>query len=319
MNPKRLASIVALAATMMLVMASSAFASNTPTAKQSTQNIVEVASGAPQFSTLVSLVQRAGLVETLSGEGPFTVLAPTNNAFDRLSPATLRKLQNNRAQLRKVLLYHVIAGEVMAADVVKLNGKNVATAEGTTVLVRVRGGKVYFKAGARKGARVITPDIEASNGVIHGINRVLIPPTILGVALNHPQFSTLVTLVEAAGLKGALASKGPLTLLAPTNAAFAKLPKATVDALLADRAALRRVLLYHVIAGDNPASVVVTLNGKHVPTLEGQSVAISVRGGKVFVNGTSRVVTTDIDASNGVIHAINEVLIPPVLMISSGH
>lgn len=311
MNPKRLASLVALAATMMLVMAGSAIAANEPATKQTDQNIVEVASGAPQYSTLVSFVQRAGLVETLSGEGPFTVLAPTNNAFGRLAPSTVRKLQNNRAALRKVLLYHVIAGEVMAADVVKLNGKNVTTAAGIPVQVRVAGGKVYFKAGARKAARVIAADIPASNGVIHGINRVLIPPTILGVALNEPRFSTLVTLVEAAGLKGALASKGPLTLLAPTNAAFAKLPQATVDALLADRAALRKVLLYHVIAGNNPAATVVTLNGKHVPTLEGQAVAISVRGGKVYVNRTARVVTTDIGATNGVIHAINEVLIPP--------
>lgn len=319
MNPKRLASIVALAATMMLVMATSAFAANAPTERATEPNIVEVASSAPQFSTLASLVVSAGLAETLSGEGPFTVLAPTNNAFDRLAPATLQRLQNNRAELRKVLLYHVIAGEVRAADVVKLNGKNVTTADGVPVLVQVKGGKVFFKAGARQPARVITPDIGASNGVIHGINRVLIPPTILGVALNEPQFTTLVSLVEAAGLKGALAGKGPLTLLAPTDAAFAKLPKATVDALLADRAALRRVLLYHVLPLEAPASAVVKLNGKSVKTVEGQDITIQVRGGNVFVNGSARVVTTDIGASNGVIHAINEVLIPPVLTIGAHH
>lgn len=317
MNPKRLASLVALAATMMLVMAGSAVAANAPTTKQSNQNIVEVASGAPEFSTLVSLVARAGLVETLSGEGPFTVLAPTNNAFDRLAPSTLANLQNNRAKLRQVLLYHVIAGDIRAAQI--RPGTNVTTAAGIPVLLDPTRGKVLIKAGARKPARVIAVDILASNGVIHGINRVLIPPTILGVALNDSRFSTLVTLVEAAGLKGALAGKGPLTLLAPTNAAFAKLPKATVDALLADRAALRRVLLYHVLPLEAPASAVVKLNGKSVKTVEGQSITIRVRGGKVFINGSSRVVTTDIGATNGVIHAINQVLIPPVLTMSSGH
>jgi uncharacterized surface protein with fasciclin (FAS1) repeats len=241
------------------------------------------------------------------------VLAPTNNAFDRLAPSTVNSLVKNRAKLREVLLYHVIAGEVPAAAVVKLNNKTVATAGGIPVLVQVRKGNVLFKAGQRQPSRVIAADIAASNGVIHGINRVLLPPTILGVAINDPQFTTLVSLVEAAGLKGTLASKGPFTLLAPTNAAFRKLPKATVDALLADRAALRRVLLYHVLPVEAPAAAVVKLNGKTVKTAEGQDISIRVRGGKVFINGSARVVRTDIGATNGVIHAINEVLVPPLL------
>lgn len=315
MVKRRFGILAALVASMVLATAGIASASQNaaPSTKQATGNIVEVAAGAPQFSTLVSLVERAGLAETLSGEGPFTVLAPTNNAFDRLAPSTVNSLVNNRAKLREVLLYHVVAGEVPAAQVVKLNNKNVTTAAGIPVRVQIRKGNVLFKAGVRQPARVIAADIPATNGVIHGINRVLIPPTILGVTLSDPQFSTLAALVDAAGLKGTLASKGPFTLLAPTNAAFRKLPKATVDALLADRAALRRVLLYHVLTVEAPASEVVKLNGKTVKTAEGQDISIQVRGGKVFVNGSAQVVITDIGATNGVIHAINAVLVPPLL------
>ena len=129
------------------------------------------------------------------------------------------------------------------------------------------------------------------------------------VAASAPQFSTLVSLLKKAGLVGAL-TKGNYTVFAPTNAAFAKLPKATLDAVSADRALLKTVLTYHVVKGKVPAAKVVTLDGKSVKTLAGQNVKVAVRGGNVFLNGSSRVTKTDVMASNGVIHVINRVLVP---------
>lgn len=130
---------------------------------------------------------------------------------------------------------------------------------------------------------------------------------IVSTAVGAGQFTTLASLLEKAGLVRALRAKGPFTVLAPTDAAFAKVPKSTLAALGADRAKLRSVLLYHVIAGKVPAAKVVKL--RSAKTLSGQTVRIRVAKGKVFVDG-ARVVKTDAVASNGVIHAINQVLIP---------
>jgi uncharacterized surface protein with fasciclin (FAS1) repeats len=132
---------------------------------------------------------------------------------------------------------------------------------------------------------------------------------IAQVAASSPQFSTLVSLLKKAGLVGAL-EKGNYTVFAPTNAAFAKLPKSTLAAVGKNPALLKKVLTYHVVKGKAPAAKVVTLNGKSVKTLEGQSVKISIRGGKVYLNGSTQVTKTDVKASNGVIHVINRVLIP---------
>jgi uncharacterized surface protein with fasciclin (FAS1) repeats len=132
--------------------------------------------------------------------------------------------------------------------------------------------------------------------------------TIVGVASGDPQFSTLVKLVKSAGLAGTL-SKGSYTMFAPTDAAFAKVPKATLNALTRDKAKLKAVLLYHVVKGRVPASKVVKL--KSAKTLNGASVKITVKSGKVYLNGSTRVTKTDVKASNGVIHVIDKVLLPP--------
>ena len=133
---------------------------------------------------------------------------------------------------------------------------------------------------------------------------------IVQVAASNPQFSTLVSLVKEAGLVKTLSGKGPFTVFAPTNAAFAKVPADTLAALKADPAKLRAVLTYHVVSGNVPASKVVTLNGKSVKTVEGSPVRITVKGKTVKVNDAT-VTKTDIKASNGTIHVINGVLIPP--------
>ena len=138
-------------------------------AAMSQQNIVQVAASNPQFSTLVSLVKKAGLVKALSAQAKLTVFAPTNAAFAAVPKATLAKLAANRSLLIKVLEYHVVKGQVLAAQVVKL--RSAKTLEGSSVKITVKGGNVYVNK-----AKVIKTDLRASNGVIHVINSVLIPP-----------------------------------------------------------------------------------------------------------------------------------------------
>lgn len=135
------------------------------------KNIVETAAAAPQFSTLVSLVERAGLAEALSGKRKLTVFAPTNAAFDKVPKETLNALLEDKALLRKVLLYHVVAGKLPAKQVVKRDGAK--TLNGARVIFEVKGMNAYVN-----DARVIDPDIRASNGIVHAINRVLIPPSL---------------------------------------------------------------------------------------------------------------------------------------------
>ncbi|ADH63280.1 beta-Ig-H3/fasciclin [Allomeiothermus silvanus DSM 9946] len=132
--------------------------------------------------------------------------------------------------------------------------------------------------------------------------------TIAQIVATNPNFSTLLAAVKAAGLVETLSGPGPFTVFAPTNAAFAKIPKADLDKLLADKDALTKVLTYHVVAGRVPSSEVVKL--KEAKTVQGQSVTIAVSGGSVILNGNSKVTAVDIPASNGVIHVIDTVLLP---------
>ena len=135
---------------------------------------------------------------------------------------------------------------------------------------------------------------------------------IVQTAVAAGQFKTLTALVKQAGLAGALSKPGAnLTVFAPTDAAFAKVPKKTLAALGKDKKALQAVLLYHVVKGKVPAATVVTLNGKSAKTLNGKPVKIAVRGGSVYLNGSTKVVKTDVMASNGIIHVVNKVLLPP--------
>jgi len=160
---------IAISAVAVVALAIPASAAAAPLGSAAgTPNIVQVAAANKQFSTLVSLVQKAGLAGVLSGPGPFTVFAPTNAAFAKLGKRTLRAVAKNKKLLTKILTYHVVAGKVTAAQVVKL--RSAKTVNGKRVKIRVRKGNVFVN-----DARVVKTDIPASNGVIHVINRVLIP------------------------------------------------------------------------------------------------------------------------------------------------
>jgi len=168
MTKLRLTMAGLIATAVAIVAVAAPAATNTPTAAK--RNLVQTAAAAGQFKTLVSLVKQAGLAKTLSGKTRFTVFAPTDAAFAKVPKATLDQLAADKAKLRAVLLYHVVSGRVMAAQVAKL--RSAKTLNGATVRIRVSGGMVYVN-----GARVVKANVSASNGVIHVINRVLIPPS----------------------------------------------------------------------------------------------------------------------------------------------
>ncbi len=154
----------------MIPAAGSSAPAASPAAGRADKNIVQTAAAAGQFTTLIKLAKQAGLAGALSGPGPLTVFAPTDAAFAKVPKKTLAALAKNKAQLRRVLLYHVISGEFMASQVVGL--KSAKTLANETVRISVRGGGVYLN----KNVRVVKTDIAASNGVIHVVNAVLIPP-----------------------------------------------------------------------------------------------------------------------------------------------
>jgi uncharacterized surface protein with fasciclin (FAS1) repeats len=307
---RRIRTTIALLAVTALAAAAVGATASASTASRSggDQNIVQTALAAGQFGTLASLLTKAGLVDTLSTGGPFTVFAPTDAALAKVPKATLDALAENPAQLKSVLLYHVVPGRVTAADVVELTSAK--TLEGRSLAIKVVDGSVYVD-----GAKVTTPDVMASNGVIHVIDSVLIPnaapatpaKNLVQTAVAAGQFKTLASLVKKAGLAGTLQGKGPFTVFAPTDAAFAKVPKATLAALAKNKAKLRAVLLYHVVKGNVTAARAMKL--RSTKTLNGKSLALRVRGGKVLVGGAT-VTRADVNASNGVIHVVDKVLIP---------
>ena len=298
---KRMRISIALLVAAAVAAASLGASASSASRSAGDQNIVQTALAAGQFNTLASLLTKAGLVDTLSNGGPFTVFAPTDAAFAKVPKATLTALAKHPAQLKSVLLYHVVAGSVTAADVSKLSSAK--TLEGSSVLIKVNKGGVFVNQ-----AKVTTPDVMASNGVIHVINKVLIPPkNIVATAKAAGKFTTLTALLKKSGLAGTLAKKGPFTVFAPTDAAFAKVPKATLAALAKNKAKLRAVLLYHVVKGQVTAAQAAKL--RSAKTLEGKSLKIRARGAKLIVGGAT-VTKADVLASNGVIHAINKVLIP---------
>lgn len=272
-----------------------------PTMEPAPQTIVDVAVADGRFSTLATALTEAGLVETLQGEGPFTVFAPTDDAFAKLPAGTVEALLADIPALTNILLYHVVSGEALAADVVGLTSAE--TVAGIPVKISVDGDKVMIN-----DAQVIITDVMADNGVIHVIDTVLLPPgDIVDVAVADGRFTTLAAALGAAELVDTLKGEGPFTVFAPTDDAFAKLPEGTVEALLGDIPALTDILLYHVAAGEYLAADVIEM--PVIQTAQGGSLIVKVQDGKVYIND-AEVIITDVFASNGVIHVIDTVVTP---------
>ncbi len=295
-----------------------ALAANPPSAAP---DIIDTAIASGEFGTLVAAVQAAGLADALKGPGPYTVFAPDQKAFAAIPAATLTALLKDPKALSNILLYHVVPGKVMAADV--KDGLSAKTLQGGNVTFKVADGKVTIN-----DANIVSTDIAASNGVIHVIDKVILPPTaapaaktasaasdIVNTAVSSGQFGTLVAAVQAAGLVDALKGPGPYTVFAPDQKAFAAIPAATLTALLKDPKALSNILLYHVVPGKVMAADVK--DGLTAKTLQGGNVTFKVADGKVTINDAN-IVSTDIAASNGVIHVIDKVILPTAVANPNG-
>jgi transforming growth factor-beta-induced protein len=268
------------------------------------KNLVDTAVAAGSFKTLVAAVQAADLADTLSGAGPFTVLAPSDQAFAKLPKRDVEALLRDKDALRAVLTYHVLPGRVPASKVASMQWAK--TAQGQSVRVRAADGAIRID-----GATVIAADIPASNGIIHVVDTVLMPrKDIVETAVGAGSFQTLVAAVNAARLAETLKGEGPFTVFAPADPAFSKLPAGAVDALLKDDARLKAVLTYHVVPGRILAGDIAA-GSSRVRTASGLDLRIErSKAGPITVNG-AKVILSDIVAGNGIIHVVDSVLLPP--------
>lgn len=283
-------------------------------------NIVQTAQADPQFSILVEAVTAADLGTTLSGTGPFTVFAPTNAAFAALLTElgiTKEALLANKPLLSAVLTYHVLPSQVLRANVPA--GKAITTVQGGIFKVDAVGSGLQITDGRNRVTNLVRTDLAATNGVIHVVDKVLLPAdkTVVQTAVAlagspQPQFTVLVEAVVAAGLADTLGGTGPFTVFAPTDAAFtALLAELGISkaALLANRALLTQVLTYHVLPGRALKADIVPNTA--ITTVQGQTFTISPALAITDQRGRSaNIVATDTLASNGVIHVIDRVILP---------
>jgi len=281
-----------------------------------TLNIVETAVAAGSFDTLVSLLVATGLDSVLAdGSAEFTVFAPTDEAFAGLDATTLSNLQADPELLKSVLLYHVLADQqVDATTAIGLAGSSVQTANGESVRISLDDKDLFINE-----SKVVIADVRTTNGIIHAIDTVLVPPslsdpdgtTLAGIVENNDQFQILEYALRATGLTDTLDdAAATFTVFAPTDRAFYRLGYRNLVWLFSNPDALRSVLLYHVVPDTRvDAATALTLDSAAVTTVNGQDINIRVRNKELFIN-RSRVVATDIEASNGIAHVIDRVLIP---------
>ena len=269
------------------------------------QTVVDIIVNSPDHTTLEAAVIAAELADDLSGPGPFTVFAPTDAAFAALPMGTVDALlQDPTGELANILLYHVLGLQAFSTDLV--DGMMVTTLQGEEVMVTINGSGVFIN-----DAQVTVADVAASNGVVHVIDAILLPPvmptnSIMDIVTNSADHNTLEAALVASGLDGTLANPGSFTLFAPTDAAFALLPAGTVDALLADpTGALVNVLLYHALSG----TVLSTdlSDGLMATTIQGSDITVTINANGVFINN-AQVIVADVMADNGVVHVIDAVL-----------
>jgi uncharacterized surface protein with fasciclin (FAS1) repeats len=273
-----------------------------------TDDIAQTAARAGHFKTFLNCLIAADLLDAVRGDGLLVVFAPTDAAFEKLPKGTVDELlkPENKAQLAAILKFHVTSG---------MSGVPRA---GGTARFDTLSGDSYLVSGDRgegasvNGVPIRTANVKCRNGTLQVIDTVLIPPgraTIPAVAKKAGQFNTLLAALSAADLAGVLGGPGPFTVFAPTDAAFEKLPKGAVEALLKpeNKAQLVALLKYHVVAGRVTAKDAVAAGT--AKTLQGESVIAAIVDGRLKINASS-VVRSDVAADNGVIHVIDTVLIP---------
>lgn len=269
------------------------------------QTVMSIIANSPAHTILEEAVLAAELDGTLSGDGPFTVFAPSDDAFDGLPAGALDLILANTEQLTDLLLNHVHSGNVLSTDL--SDGMMVPTLNETELTVSIDGMTVMIDL-----ATVTQADLVASNGVVHVIDKVLLPDfgqedtTVYSIIKASPIHTTLEAAIDAAELGETLSGDGPFTVFAPTDDAFDALPAGALDDLLADIPLLTEILLHHVHSG-NVLSTDLS-DGMEVPTLNDDVLIVSIDAGSVMID-MSTVIQPDIVANNGVVHVINAVLV----------
>lgn len=306
------------------------------------ENIVDIVAADDNFNTLHTAIVAAGLADTLaSADNSFTVFAPTDAAFAALesaSPGTIASLlADPQGALSQVLLYHVVNGELNSAAVV--GSSSLTSLQGEALNVSASDAGAFINK-----SQIVVTDIPAKNGIVHVIDAVLVPQaianptvetvdtakenvdavveekeldvataeptqTIAEIAVANGSFNTLLTALDAAGLAKIFAQPGDYTVFAPTDAAFANIPQATLEALLADpQGELTNILLFHVVGDSLSRNQIATT--EFITTLDGRPLTVNTNDGNIVdVNGAT-VLIYNIPASNGIIHVIDTVLIP---------
>jgi len=279
------------------------------------QSIVATAQAVPDLSILVEAVVAADLATTLSAPGPYTVFAPTNAAFAALLTelgVTKAQLLADKPLLTAVLTYHVLPAKVLKSQVQL--GKAITTVQGGIFKIDQSGMDLVVTDGRNRTSKITATDIATSNGVVHLIDKVILPAnkSIVETAISIPDFSILVEAVVAADLATTLSGAGPFTVFAPTNAAFAALLTelgVTKAQLLADKPLLTAVLTYHVLGARALKADIVP--GNQPATVQGQTFSISPA--LVITDKrmrTANITAADVFTSNGVIHVIDNVILP---------
>ncbi len=275
-----------------------------------TTTVVDVIVNSPNHNTLEVAILAAGLAGTLSGDGPFTVFAPTDDAFAALPPGTVEALLDDIPALTDILTYHVVGAKALSTDLA--DDQKLITLNGAEVTLKISAAGVFIN-----DANVTVADIITDNGVVHVIDAVLLPPrpskTVYDVIVNSPDHNTLEAAINVAGLDVNLSGEGPFTVFAPTDAAFAALPAGTVEALLADpQGALTQVLLYHASSETITSDDIVDFNDEfpYYLTLNGKTITTKVTSEGVFINN-AKVTVADIETDNGIVHVIDAVLLAP--------
>lgn len=274
--------------------------------------LAELAAGADNFTVLSTALQLTGLDAVLSDDSAaYTVFAPNDQAFELLGEDTIAELISDPDTLQQILLTHVLPGIADSTTALSLVGSTVESASGANLALSVNDESLYVNT-----SKVIATDIAASNGVVHVLDRVILPRpvtqvsgTIADVAVANGSFNTLVAALQAASLDSLLGdTEANFTVFAPTDDAFAALGDDTIAALLSDVDTLTSILSTHVLVGVSvDSTTALSLTGGSVETASGASVDLSIRGHELFVNN-SQIVIADIVTDNGIIHVIDSVI-----------
>jgi uncharacterized surface protein with fasciclin (FAS1) repeats len=289
-----------------------------------TLNIVETAIANGSFTTLVAALQATDLDTVLAdASATFTVFAPTDAAFALIGEETINTLLNNTDVLSSILLQHVVSGaSVDSVTAYSLNGAMVETASSANIELKINATTDMLMFG---GANVVLKDVYTTNGVIHVIDAVIVGDvdipapsmSLVDVAIANGNFTTLVSALQETGLDTTLANLDTdYTVFAPSDAAFAKLPAGTLDSLSNEQ--LTDILLYHVLPGKVMADGAITVaqsSNNMVEVANGDKVSLSFADSTLFVNG-AKISTADVMADNGVIHVVDNVIMPPADMVT---